>query len=135
MEFDLEMKEACDGACPPDEAEEVECTIFRAVETNPATEKDFSSWVKLELKSAKKNRCEHWGLSVWTELDAVNHARDVIPRMQELHIAAGDIEKQDGVIKATPTTNQPKHFTYWSYVGVDLLPKFTVIIPPVAEVA
>ncbi|WP_164829310.1 hypothetical protein [Sinorhizobium meliloti] len=133
MEFEPEMKEACEGVCPPDDAEAVDCTIYRAVETSPASENDFVSWVKLGLKSAKKHKCEHWGLSVWRDLDAVSHARDVIPRMQEMYVASGDVSQADGVIKATPTSNQPKHQTYWSYLGVDLTPRFDVIMDPIAE--
>lgn len=133
MQFDQEMIEACNGTCPPDDAEAASGKIYRAVEADPASSDDFLSYVKLGRKDPTKAKCDDWGLSVWCDLDAVEHARNVIPHFQERYIAAGDMDAQHGVVKASPSRKQPKHFTFWTYINVDLAPSFQVILPPVEE--
>ncbi|MGR9499429.1 hypothetical protein ACU8OJ_21975 [Rhizobium leguminosarum] len=135
MEFDQEMIECLNGTCPPDDAETANCKIYRAVETNPATDKDFLSYVKRGMKEPAKAKCDDWGLSVWRDLDAVEHARNVIPHFQERYIAAGEMGDAHGVMRASPSRKQPQHFTFWTYFNVDLVPSFEIIMPPVDEEA
>ncbi len=127
------MIECLNGTCPPDDAEVANCTVYRAVESDPPTEQDFLSYVGSKKVSPAKAKCDDWGLSVWCDLKAVEHARDVIPHFQERYIAAGNLDGQHGVLKASPSKKQPRHFTFWNYVNVQLAPTFQVIMPPAEE--
>lgn len=133
MRFDQEMIECLNGTCPPDDAEAADCTIYRAVENDPPTDGDFLSYVKMGKVKPLKAKCDDWGLSVWCDLEAVEHARNVIPHFQERFIAAGDMGGDHGVVKASPTKKQPEHFTFWTYLNVQLAPEFVVIMPPIEE--
>ena len=133
MDFDQEMIECLNGTCPPDDAEVANCIIYRAVENDPPAYDDFLSYVKAGKVTPIKAKCDDWGLSVWCDLDAVEHARNVIPHFQERFIAAGEMDADHGVLKASPSKKQPAHFTFWTYVNVELASEFNVIMNPVGE--
>lgn len=133
MEFDQEMIECLNGTCPPEDAEAANCTIYRAVQNNPPDDRDFLSYVREGKVSAAKAKCDDWGLSVWCDMDAVEHARDVIPHFQERYIAAGEMGDGHGVLKASPSRKQARHFTFWNYANVKLSGAFEVVMPPVEE--
>lgn len=117
-------------ACPPVDAEDVAGTIYRAVPGTPVGGEHFVSWVREQRPNAKPDDCRHWGLSVWTSLEAVNHARRINAHIRSQFVAAGELAAGDGVIKATPTKPQPQHHTLWCCLGVDLAQKFQIVIEP-----
>lgn len=129
LNFDPERPDAC----PPLDAEAPDGVIYRAVQSDPISADDFLSWVRAEKPSARRNDCRHWGLSVWTSLEAVIHARDISDSIAAQCIAAATLGRVDGVIKATPTKNQPEHHTLWCNVNVDVKGKFAIIMHPVDE--
>lgn len=135
MDFDQDMIECLNGTCPPEDAEVADCLIYRAVETDPPSDRDFFSYVKLGKVKPTKAKCDDWGLSVWCDFDAVEHARKVIPHFQERYIAAGEMVEAHGVVKASPTKNQPAHHTFWARINVDLKQSFAIVLPPVEEAA
>ncbi|SOC16893.1 hypothetical protein SAMN05877809_10916 [Rhodobacter sp. JA431] len=121
--------------CPPMTALPVSAgdEFYRAVESNEIAEEDFQSWVNLGLRPRTESRCQCWGLSVWRDLDAVNHARDITPSLAEKYIAKGSLDVGDGVWEPTPSRPQPKHCTLWNDLTCDMPSKFKVIMPPVEE--
>ncbi|MBX5191432.1 hypothetical protein HJB86_21360 [Rhizobium sp. NZLR3b] len=133
MEFDQELVERFNGTCPPEDADVADCMVYRAVAADPATPDDFRSYVKLRKVSVEKSKCDDWGLSVWRDLDAVEHARSVIPLFRERYIAGGEMGEAHGKIKASPSKNQPKHFTFWNYYNVNLSASFSIVMPPIEE--
>lgn len=90
---------------------------------------DFLSHAELNLVD-DRTICEHWGLSVWVSLHAVEHARKTYRPLRKWHIASGDVSPDDGVLMATPSTRQPEHHTFWKVYGRDISGSFTVMISP-----
>ncbi len=131
MTFDDDIPEGCPPltALPVAEGEE----FYRAVESVEIAASDFCSWVNLGLRPRTERRCKCWGLSVWKDMDAVYHARDITPSIAEKFIAKGFLDAGDGVWEPTPTKPQPKHCTLWNDLNCDMPAKFEVILPPVEE--
>lgn len=119
--------------CPPDDATKIvePLGIFRAVKGEIPTERDFKSWVKLNLRNADPNECGHWGLSVWLTREAADHGRAVNPLLGKKRLAFGYLEAGDGCHKLTPSNDQPEHCTLWYDDRCDFLAKFSVIDDPV----
>ncbi|MDE3811643.1 hypothetical protein I7I49_15310 [Sinorhizobium meliloti] len=132
-EADLEFDEGRPDACPPTDAEDTDCVVFRAIPELPISADHFRSWVKAGLPNAKLHDCRHWGLSVWTSIEAVEHARGISDLMRSSYIASAALSVGDGLIKATPTKPQPQHHTLWCDINTDVPAKFTVIIHPEVE--
>lgn len=124
------------AGCPPNDAADVKeaDTFFRAVKGNKIYEEDFYSFVKLGIKPKNERNCRCWGLSVWVDMDAVNHARKVLPSIAERYIAQGDLSVGDGKWLATPSRAQPQHCTLWNDVNCKITKKFKVVMQPVPEV-
>lgn len=118
------------NACPPQNAEDPPCTVYRALDADHPCEDDFLSWVQLGHPSAKPTNCKHWGLSVWMSIEAVEHARDVVTLMKRKYIAEGQLVAGDGKVMATPTRPQPEHCTLWPCTSVDIKHRFTVVMEP-----
>lgn len=120
-------------SCPPAEAEDPPCVIFRALNKDQVEDDDLKSWVKLGVPSAKPTNCKHWGLSVWMCVEAVEHARDVVPSMKDRYIAKAELQVGDGKVMATPSRPQPLHCTFWYNTLVDLKPRFAEILEPIDD--
>lgn len=133
MEATLQFDNGIPEACPPLDAEDTSGTVFRAIPDLPICEKHFKSWVKAEHPSARPHDCRHWGLSVWTSLEAVQHAREINTLMRSSYIASADLAVGDGLIKATPTKPQPEHHTLWCDIATDMPPKFEIVLKPEPE--
>jgi hypothetical protein len=116
--------------CPPDRSGPTEATIYRALETAPPAAADFLSWVEAQHQSANRNICKHWGLSVWLDEEAVEHARGTIPSMREKYIASAQLADTDGRVAATPSRTQPLHCTFWCDEGAQIFTKFSVYLEP-----
>ncbi|MBY3040028.1 hypothetical protein [Rhizobium laguerreae] len=133
MEVILQFDEGIPDACPPVDAEDTDCIVFRAITELPISADHFKSWVKAKLPNAKQHECRHWGLSVWTTMEAVEHARGINTVMRSSYIAAAQLSQGDGLIKATPTRPQPKHHTLWCDINANMPAKFTVVLEPEIE--
>lgn len=116
--------------CPPSDAEDGPCVVYRAVENDPISDTDLESWVKSGHPSAKVTDCKHWGISVWTSIEAAEHAREIVPHMLDKYVAKGCLIQGDGKVGATPTKRQPLHCTLWVNTEIDLKPRFTVVMEP-----
>lgn len=132
-EATLQFDEGIPPACPPADAEDTNCIVFRAVRDLPIGPGHFKSWVKSKHPSAKADDCRHWGLSVWTSLEAVKHARGINAHMRSSYVASAQLAVGDGRIRATPTKPQPKHHTLWCDVNTDMARKFAVVLGPEPE--
>lgn len=120
--------------CPPMEAAEVNATLFRACDSDPPTNEDFTSHVESHLPR-KRNRadpkkCAHWGLSVWASKDAATHAQQLFDWLKPKYIFSGDVVPKDGNLAQT---GKPEHYTFWAYSEVDLISRFQVSLPPITE--
>jgi hypothetical protein len=116
--------------CPPADAQPVEGPVYRGVRGADPTPQDFQSFNEAKA-GAKAEDCLHWGLSVWTTEAAVEHARKIIIplRKGKWSVVVGHLEPEDGVIKHTPTNDQPDHRTLWRNQQRDLTPKFRLLTP------
>lgn len=103
--------------CPPEDANGMNVTVYRAVKKDPPTPDDFQTYRELGKIVNRTRQCDACGLSVhMSEKDAV-HYRSVFPSQGEF-IAEGFLNATHGKLKATPSGRSPSHMTWWSYEGV-----------------
>lgn len=123
-------------ACPPADATQINqpLGIYRAVKNDVPVDRDFKSWVELNLRQANPNECAHWGLSVWLTREAADHGRQVSPLLGKKRLAFGQLDPGDGCHKVTPSNDQPEHCTLWYRVGCVFLGRFAVIAGPAPAV-
>jgi uncharacterized surface anchored protein len=131
----LQFDNGIPDQCPPAEAVDATGEVFRAVPDESLQPDHFVSWIKAKKKSAKPKDCRHWGLSVWTSLEAVQHARKVNSHMCDQYIAKGALKAGDGRLAPTPTANQPMHHTLWCDINAPISTRFKIALPPVPEEA
>ena len=116
------------GDCPCD-AEEVACTIWHGCEEDPASEEDFKPFARSDDEDkrlrATKQGCNAYGISCWRDAAAAKHAQELFEWARRWHIFQGKVTESDGQLKATPSNNQPDHYTFWTYKNVDLRPRFS----------
>lgn len=135
LELVLTFDEDRPDDCPPTNSLEIEEDeiFFRAVKAENITDRDFLSWVNLGMRPRTEPNCKCWGLSVWKNIDAVHHARNITPSVAEQYVALGKLNKDDGVWLPTPTRPQEKHCTLWNDITRDIKSKFHVVMPPAIE--
>lgn len=133
MEAKLKFDDGIPEFCPPVESEDTIGDFYRAIEELPISRDDFLSYVSAGKASAKKNNCQHWGLSVWVSLEDALHARNINAHMKNMYISRGTLATNDGKFLATPSKKQPQHHTLWYDIEVELFKKFTIVCDPEPE--
>jgi len=116
--------------CPPTDARPMRGVIYRSLRGAKPEAIDFQSHAERNVSSVGPE-CQKWGLSVWLSEEDVKHARSVMAFFRRKHIACGQVTPLHGVIKRTPSGNQPNHHTYWRDHTIDFVPLFRVVMPPV----
>lgn len=125
-----EIARYCSSRCPPSDAEPADIVAYRSTPNWPISDADFLSDIETNKKNRDKTVCQHWGCSVWPNQAAAQHAWTLFKWVRRKYVVAGRLEPSDGQVLATPTGNQPEHFTFWKAVGVDVSTKFKVIFRP-----
>lgn len=105
-------------------------SVFRGIKSSVVSAKDFVSHAEGGLHGHDRMNCDHWGLSVWTTMKAVEHARKTYKAMRRWHIAEGALTVNDGVLLATPSGPQPEHYTFWKYLDRDITASFQIVLNP-----
>ena len=126
----LKFPEGIPDYCPPTEAFDPPCDVYRAIPRPKIADSDLKSWAEEGRTSVKLSDCRSWGLSVWTDPKAVEHARDINNAMRDRYIARAQLQSGDGKVAATPSRKQPQHHTFWCNTEVDLKPRFQVFLKP-----
>lgn len=116
-------------SCPPSDAIDAG-RVFRKIDGSSAVAKDFVSDVEAERKYRDPEKCECWGCSVWCDEEAVELALALFPYWKKKSIVVGDLLPGEGVLKKTPSENQPRHHTLWKPHGLDISGRFVVFRAP-----
>lgn len=116
--------------CPPTEAEQIEGDLYKAIDGRQPQDRDFESFAERKRPQIDPYKCESWGLSVWTHLEAVEHALDAYPHFSKKRIIKFTVGKSDGCLKCTPSKKQPDHHTFWKAENCNLLNACEIIIIP-----
>lgn len=118
----------------PQEATEVNATLYRGCETNPPTPEDFTPHARSNLprkqRMARDGSCLGFGLSVWVSEADAKHAQELFPWAGRWHIFKGNVSQGDGRLAPTGTRQQPGHHSFWVYQGINLMIKFSPALPP-----
>ena len=115
--------------CPPVDVHQGDVKIFRKVSKFPAAAKDFESDVRAGRMNHDPKNCQSWGCSIWVTESAVWHALSIFKFWRKKGvIVSGTIQPSDGVVKNTPSADQPEHHTYWKAHGRDPSGKFAKFI-------
>lgn len=128
--FHPDLEPIFGDTCPPRSAQPVNQPVYRGIKQSVITANDFVSHAEGKLNGYNINDCDHWGLSVWTTMAAVEHARKTYKAMRRWHIAKGAVTVDDGVLLATPSGPQPEHYTFWKYLDRDLTASFQIVLNP-----
>jgi len=114
-EMPNKYREELPKRCPPPEAKEIDKVIdvFRLVDSNPATDKDFISKQGLKPNRKFPDDCMARGVSVWATKAAAENMR-ASPRWKNRNslICRVRLSAGAGKIKQTITAN---HLTWWPY--------------------
>ncbi len=105
--------------CPPAEATDEECVLFRLCKGPTLTEKDFTSFYLINPQKHKDN-VNAYGLSVFKSIDDCKHAKSKSPNLRKKYkcVASGSNNSYRGKILHTPSGTNPDHYTWWLYDGV-----------------
>lgn len=113
--------------CPPAHAAGMEGAFYRRLKSIPATTKDFLSHRERGMP-CEGDDCACWGISVWTNVEQVQHALNILGLFRKSPIARVSVTPADGVIAKTPTGRQPDHHTFWCNAGTD----FATLCEPIS---
>jgi hypothetical protein len=100
------------AGCPPNEAKAIKGVFFRSIRGSKPSEDDFLSH-RENAKKCEFDECSCWGISVWKDLTAVEHAMKLFSFFRRNKVVKVSVGTSDGVLACTPTNKQPGHFTYW----------------------
>lgn len=105
--------------CPPEEATDEECVLFRLCKNLTLTEQDFVSFYLINPQKHKDN-INAYGLSVFRSVDDCNRARSKSPKLRSKYkyVASESNNSQRGKLLRTPNGTNPNHYTWWLYDGV-----------------
>lgn len=110
--------------CPPQDAVDANCVVFRIVDRSPPIARDFVSHFE-SGKLPKAPECMRRGLSVFEELGDAMHQKRLLPKLGRF-IAQGTLREKHGKTKLTPG-KQPTHTTWWPYRDVDRPSLFSIV--------
>lgn len=100
--------------CPPQTAMQASGVIFRFINGQMPSERDFlSHYERQPDKKWEPNECQARGLSVLRTLDDCNAMRKGIPALRKKRIANGSLSSTDGLIGSTPSNVCNGHHTWW----------------------
>lgn len=105
--------------CPPEEASDEECILFRLCKGTILTEKDFRSFFLINPEKYK-DLINAYGLSVFKSIEDCKHAMSKSPNLRRKYkyIAKGTNNNCRGKVLHTPSGTNPNHYTWWLYDGV-----------------
>lgn len=113
--------------CPPDEVLRQNAEFFKAIDGKKPSEKDFQSFAEKDRPRIDKTCCKSWGLSVWPDIEAVEHARSLFDFFRKKKIIKFSVSADDGVYLATPLPDQEKHYTFWKCANKSVLEKCEIV--------
>lgn len=124
--------------CPPAQAQEQDCTLYRVCASNPPEADDYAS--HLNSKHADKRRraerklkrdpndCTPSGLSVWLTEKAMRHACKVFPFTEGRFVYKTDVKADEGKVLLT---GAEEHHTYWPRSSTKLLDRAIFAFGPI----
>ena len=115
------------GNCPPADAVARAEHVYRFVETDPPTAKDFRTHAAGFSRKAKRDpdkHCQACGVSV-TDTLANARALSLLPLFAKRMVAEG--HPTPGVVKVTPSLGKPGHMTWWIPKGATPWKNFRVL--------
>lgn len=115
-------------SCPPAAGERRSAIFFKAIDGKNPSEKDFLSFAEKDRPNVDKAQCSSWGLSVWPDMDAVEHARKIFDFFRRKKIVQFSVSVDDGMCLATPLPEQAKHHTFWKCSDKSVLATCVVVL-------
>lgn len=105
--------------CPPEEATDEECVLFRLCKSLTLTEQDFISFYLINPQKHKYN-INAYGLSVFKSAADCERAKSKSPNLRKKYkyISSGLNNNHRGKVLHTPNGTNPDHYTWWLYDGV-----------------
>ena len=105
--------------CPPSEASDEECVLYRFCKADTLDESDFLSYFSINPEKYKNN-INAYGLSTFKTIDACKTVLNKAPKLRNKYkyIASGMTNEYRGKILQTPSNTSPDHYTWWVYEGV-----------------
>lgn len=105
--------------CPPAEATDETCMLYRFCKNEQPSECDFESFYLINPQKHKDN-INAYGLSVYKSVEDCERTLSKAPKLRKKYscIACGENNKDRGKILNTPSGTNPEHYTWWTYDGV-----------------
>ena len=104
--------------CPPIDALVPERTYFRLGSIPPSDSDFWSHRQRFPHKIFQVSECVARSLSVFDNLEAAQHLKELLPTMRNKPICQLDLMETDGLIQQTG--NDKHHFSWWRSVQFDL---------------
>ncbi len=106
------------ACCPPPDAQTPHGVVIRLVEADPPRASDFVALAKVRPNAQMGNNelyCQAQGLSVFRDAEDAAKMQRQVPALKKHLLAEADIGGEPGLIKPTPSRNDPKssHHTWW----------------------
>ncbi len=116
------------ASCPPSDAGDAECEVYRFVKKNPIDPAEFRSYHETGQRPTA-NSCQRCGLSVFLNVEDVRaflrHLWQNYPdRGYGPHIFKRSLTANDGKIQ--PTGNHGHH-TWWAFEGIERHASFVFV--------
>ena len=117
--------------CPPPDAVQYVGSIFRALEFPMHDPRNCQSHRErgkaCDGQKSAECECECWCLSVWPTTNAVIQGRKAVPYLRRFPVGEVLVTSGDGVLRASPTNNQPLHHSFWKLIESDMHLRFNII--------
>lgn len=108
--------------CPPVCAVNVSGKVIRLTNRSNPKSKDFCSYYEQNPNhNWGEQSCQARGLSVYTSEEEYKYAISVVPALKRKKVCIAELSPKDGVIASTPSTNNPRHKTYWPLLSNEQL--------------
>jgi hypothetical protein len=124
----MQYAEGIPLSCPPGDVERRNTHFFKAIDGKNPSERDFLSFAEKDRPNVDKGECSSWGLSVWPDMEAVEHARKVFDFFRRKKIVQFAVTADDGAYLATPLPDQAKHHTFWKCSNRSVLSTCVVVL-------
>ena len=124
----MQFHQGFPNGCPPADAESGDCTLYKAIGGSDPVVRDFESFAERKRPGIDLAACQSWGISVWTDMDSVQHALNAFHCFRSKHIISFSVKENDGLLKHTPSNRQPNHHTFWKSVAANLLDSCNIAI-------
>ncbi|WP_273000660.1 hypothetical protein [Hydrogenibacillus schlegelii] len=113
--------------CPRKEAEPKKIKVYRLVNHDPPTEKDFIPSKKRKPNEKFSDDCLASGLSCYTSYKEIIQLKEMTPYFRRKKIAVGFTHTNFGVVLRTPASTGKSHHTYWICDGASPHVLFKVV--------